>query len=180
MHSIVDPDETVRYVQDRRNQFFGCGTALVASGCFWLWFKSGEMEASLGVILFAFLALVAWKRLDPEKCYLLLTYDGFEENLPIGKPVRRTWREVAEFRVVQEQNGTESVAYQLVGSSNRSSIDGKLGDSYGMPSQDLARILNSRLRRNIHSAAHTPVTSDGNSRNLCLVEGANGSSPSVP
>ena len=145
----IDQDsiESVRLVQDRRNQFLGTFTALVGAGFFWVWFRSGQLEASAGVIFFAFLAYAAWHRLDPERCFLLLGPEGFEEHLAFGKPNKRRWNEISEFRVQADSHGTQYVAYLLIGNTDPEAIDGRIGDTYGFQPNELSTLLNRRLNR---------------------------------
>jgi len=148
MSSDSETRETLRLVQDRRNQFFATFVAVTGAGGFWVWFRSGKLEASIGVIFFSFLAFAAWRRLDPEKCFLLLTEDGLEEHPPFGRPLKIAWSKIAEFRIVRSENGVESVAFNGIEGDRGRALQGRLGDNYGFSAEDLVRLLNRRVASN--------------------------------
>jgi len=116
---------------------------LGGAGAFWLWGQSGESMAYLGMAGCLLLTSVLWGRLDPERCYLLLDPDGFEEHPAFGRARRFAWSEVSSFRADKHDGGIEMVAFRL----NKSKTDIRIGDNYGYPAEELAAILNRRLIR---------------------------------
>ncbi len=143
----MDSQETVRFVQDRRNQFLGTVVSVFLAGGFWLWFRSGQMEAAFGVIFSAFLSFEAWRRLDPERCFLQIGPDGIEEHRPIGRALTCPWLEIELFEVIRDRNGIEIVGFRhrFFGASQGHFV--KLADTYGYQPQEFVQLLNRQLTR---------------------------------
>jgi len=113
---------------------------------FWVWFRSGEIDASAGVVLFSFIAYLAWRRLDPERCFLLISEEGIQESLPFGRPLNLKWTEIESFSVHLSDHGTESVVFKLRDGKSGREFEGKLSDTYGFSAVELVQLLNRRVR----------------------------------